>query len=141
VGCGNPVSSGPGPAVDLYIVAFDAPARGRYRDRSTKAVERIASQLLENRLVSRYIRRIAYVDAGAEGGDLSFTARFSFGAGLSAQRAADGYSGYPALSSCGTRPSAVSAGSVILPVGFAISHASASNSSRAGIRSVGTERA
>jgi hypothetical protein len=47
------------PMADLYIIGFDPPATGTYRDRSIRATERIAQQLVEHQLVSQYIRRIA----------------------------------------------------------------------------------
>jgi hypothetical protein len=70
----------PGPLVDVYIVAFESPATGQYRDRSIRATERIARQLADNRDISRWLRRIAYLDAGCELGALAFKKRFSFAA-------------------------------------------------------------
>ena len=67
---------------DLYLIAFNSPERGKYRPRLFQATERIAEQLVEDRLVSEYIRRVAYLDARAAGGSLRFTKRFAFGRDL-----------------------------------------------------------
>lgn len=70
-----------GPA-DLYVIAFDPPASGEYRDRSIRATEEISRQLVEHSLVSQYVRRIADLEAFADGDLSSFACRFAFGSGL-----------------------------------------------------------
>lgn len=69
----------PGPLVDVYIVAFDSPVEGTYRDRSIRATEAIARQLIESSVASPWLRRIAYLDADHELGSLRFTNRFAHG--------------------------------------------------------------
>ena len=70
-----------GPFADIYVLAFDPPARGTYRERSFDAAEEIARRLIEDEVVSRYIRRIAYVDALPKEGKIAFKRRFAFGSG------------------------------------------------------------
>jgi len=73
---------GEGPFADLYIIAFDPPASGTYRQESFEATEQISKALLEYDEVSRYIRRIAYLEASPADGGLKFERRFAFGSGL-----------------------------------------------------------
>lgn len=70
-----------GPA-DIYVIGFEPPARGEYRERSTRATEEISRQLVEHSLVSQYVRRIAYIEAFADSDLSSLTCRFAFGSGL-----------------------------------------------------------
>lgn len=71
-----------GPFADLYLIAFEPPAAGMYREPSLQATEDIARQLVEHSLVSQYLRRIAYLEAFADGDLSTFTCRFAFGSGV-----------------------------------------------------------
>jgi hypothetical protein len=71
-----------GPFVDLYLIAFEPPAAGMYREPSLQATEDIARQLVEHSLVSEYLRCIAYLEALADGDLSTFTCRFAFGSGV-----------------------------------------------------------
>ena len=67
-----------GPFADLYLIAFE-PERGTYFDASLQATERNSEQLLEASAVSGFLRRIAYVEAVADGARMRFKKGFSFG--------------------------------------------------------------
>ena len=71
-----------GPFADLYLIAFEPPAAGMYREPSLQATEDIARQLVEHSFVSQYLRRIAYLEAFADGDLSTFTCRFAFGSGV-----------------------------------------------------------
>ena len=71
-----------GPFADLYLIAFEPPATGMYREPSLQATEDIARQLVEHSIVSQYLRRIAYLEAFADGDLSTFTCRFAFGIGV-----------------------------------------------------------
>lgn len=71
-----------GPFADVYIVAFDPPGTGTYRERSLFATERIAERLVDYAEFSRFVRRIAYIDASSRNGALAFHKRFAFGQGV-----------------------------------------------------------
>jgi hypothetical protein len=71
-----------GPFADLYLIAFEPPAAGMYREPSLQATEDIARQLVEHSLVSQYLRGIAYLEAFADGDLSTFTCRFAFGSGV-----------------------------------------------------------
>lgn len=71
-----------GPFADIYIIAFEPPTRGTYRERSLVATEQIAKRILEYEEFSRYIRRIACVDAFVMDARLVFEKRFAFGDGV-----------------------------------------------------------
>jgi hypothetical protein len=68
-----------GPFADVYVIAFDPPSRGRYRERSLRATEHIACRLAEDVIVSQYVRRFAYLDAFVKKASLVFEKRFAFG--------------------------------------------------------------
>jgi hypothetical protein len=67
-----------GPYVDIYLIAFDPPKTGKYRERSFHATEKISKHLVQNEEFSAWFRRIAYIEASAEKGELRFDSRFSF---------------------------------------------------------------
>ena len=85
--CGHPQAQGlawpqVGPFADLYLIAFEPPAAGMYREPSLQATEDIARHLVGHSLVSQYLRRIAYLEAFADGDLSTFTCRFAFGSGV-----------------------------------------------------------
>jgi hypothetical protein len=67
-----------GPFIDIYLIAFESPPAGRFRQRSFDASRRIAEGLFDQAVVQNLIRRIAYLDAANEGGALIFREEFSF---------------------------------------------------------------
>jgi hypothetical protein len=69
-----------GPFADLYIIAHNA-SEGTYRECSIDATEKISEQLVADARFSRYIRRIAYLNA-INSGAMRFEKRFAFGLGL-----------------------------------------------------------
>lgn len=69
-----------GPFADLYIIAHN-PSEGTYREPSIDATEKISEQLVADARLSRYIRRIAYLNA-INTGAMTFEKRFAFGSGL-----------------------------------------------------------
>lgn len=71
-----------GPFADLYIIGFDSPRTGKYRERSFDATKRISERLVQEESISRYIRRIAYLEALADEGTMEFEKRFAFGQGV-----------------------------------------------------------
>jgi hypothetical protein len=71
-----------GPFADVYIIAFAPPPTGTYRERSFNATRRISESLAANADFTRYIRRIAYLEASLENGAMVFAKRFAFGPGL-----------------------------------------------------------
>jgi hypothetical protein len=71
-----------GPFADLYLVAFEPPETGKYRERSFKATQEISKRLVADPAVASYIRRIAYLEAVVDHGGLAFENRFAFGAKL-----------------------------------------------------------
>jgi hypothetical protein len=71
-----------GPFADVYIIAFESPAAGDNRKRALEATERIAERLVQDEVFSRYVRRVAYVDAFADDDSLVFKKRFAFGPGV-----------------------------------------------------------
>ena len=80
---GNLAWPAAGPFADAYIVAFEPPATGKYRQRSFDATARICEKLIARPDVSSIIRRIAYIEATDNGaGGLAFTSKFAFGRGL-----------------------------------------------------------
>lgn len=79
----NPARPAAGPFADAYIVAFEPPTTGRYRQRSFDATARICEKLMARPDVSSFIRRIAYIEATENGNrELAFTSKFAFGPGL-----------------------------------------------------------
>lgn len=66
-----------GPFADIYVIAFKSPYRGKYRKRLLDASEKISEHLVEHEAFSRYIRRIAYIDALGDEGTLAFRQRFA----------------------------------------------------------------
>ena len=72
-----------GPFVDLYIIAFEPPTTGAYRVQSYDATSTISKKLMEDALVTSYVRRIAYLEATLGGGELTFKKKFAYGAGMS----------------------------------------------------------
>lgn len=78
----NMVWSETGPFADLYLVAFEPPETGKYRERSFKATQEISRRLVVDPAVASFIRRIAYLEAVVDDGGLAFKPRFAFGAGL-----------------------------------------------------------
>ena len=80
---GNLAWPAAGPFADAYIVAFEPPTTGKYRQRSFDATARICEKLIARPDVSSIIRRIAYIEATDNGaGGLAFTSKFAFGRGL-----------------------------------------------------------
>jgi hypothetical protein len=77
-----------GPVIDVYLIAFEPPKGGRFRPRSYEATKTISQKLVEDKRCSSVIRRIAYLEAGAEGDRLAFSTRFAFGPGTQTPRAA-----------------------------------------------------
>jgi hypothetical protein len=71
-----------GPFTDLYMIAFESPVTGRYRERLLNATRRISELLVRDAKVAPYIRRIAYLEASASGDDMTFEKRFAFGLGM-----------------------------------------------------------
>jgi hypothetical protein len=70
-----------GPFLDLYVIAFEPPIRGKYRQRSYEAVEKISEQMVGDPRCASVIRRIAYIEASAERDQLTFKQSFAFSAG------------------------------------------------------------
>jgi hypothetical protein len=56
-----------GPFLDIYLLAFDPPKAGRYREHAFIVTAKLSQKLPEYRRVSRHIRRIAYLEAFGEG--------------------------------------------------------------------------
>lgn len=67
-----------GPFADLYIIAFNPPKTGKYREPSFDATRQISEKLIKDRVVSSLVRRIAYVEATSRGEDLVFYKKFAF---------------------------------------------------------------
>jgi hypothetical protein len=71
-----------GPFADIYIIAFDPPQTGKYRERSYKATKKISERLVKDPSFSGYIRRIAYLEAtSTKDGTMEFEKHFAFGRG------------------------------------------------------------
>lgn len=70
-----------GPFIDVYLLAFEPPDRGRYRARLHEATRTISAKLVEDPRCSSVIRRIACVEATVEGDRLAFRKDFAFGPG------------------------------------------------------------
>jgi hypothetical protein len=75
-----------GPSIDLYLIAYEPPQTGEFRERSTAATERIAKTMIASPKVSKWLRRIAYLEAKSAGGQLSFEALFVAGLPLDENR-------------------------------------------------------
>ena len=67
-----------GPFLDVYLIGFDPPSKGKYRERSFEATRSISSKLVKDTRVHSVIRRIAYIEAEAQDQGLSFVKRFAF---------------------------------------------------------------
>lgn len=67
-----------GPFLDVYLIGFDPPTKGKYRERSFEATRSISSKLVKDTRVHSVIRRIAYIEAEPQGQGLSFVKRFAF---------------------------------------------------------------
>jgi hypothetical protein len=68
-----------GPFADLYLIAYKPPERGKYRESSFNATEKISQSLMKDPSFARYIRRIAYLEAFIENDAMAFEKRFAFG--------------------------------------------------------------
>lgn len=64
---------GDSPAIDLYVIAFEAADRGAYRERSFNAARRIAAAFAESADASRFLRRIAFLKAVPQEDALEFS--------------------------------------------------------------------
>jgi hypothetical protein len=71
-----------GPFADVYVIAYAPPKTGRYRERSFDASKKISEHLMAEARFTRYIRRIAYLEASVENRVMLFEKRFAFGLGL-----------------------------------------------------------
>ncbi len=71
-----------GPFADAYIIVFEPPRTGNWRERSFNATEQISKRLVKDVDFSSHIRRIAYIEASAKNGSLNFEKRFAFGPGV-----------------------------------------------------------
>jgi hypothetical protein len=68
-----------GPFADLYLIAYQPPVRGKYRESSFNATEKISRRLMKDPNFTRYIRRVAYLEARIENDAMAFDKRFAFG--------------------------------------------------------------
>lgn len=67
------------PGLSIYLIAFAAPERGKYRTRSFDASKKIVAKLMVDPRVNRVVRRIAYLEASADlgsGSKLAFNQLF-----------------------------------------------------------------
>jgi hypothetical protein len=71
----GPLQSTTGPFLDIYVIAFMPPTTGAFRDDAFQVSSAIARKLLEEPVVNSVIRRIAYLEALAEEGHLSFVSK------------------------------------------------------------------
>ena len=69
---------GDGPFIDVYLIAYEPPERGEFRGRSTEATERMAEKMMASPKVTRWLRRVAYLEARARDDQLEFEAAFVF---------------------------------------------------------------
>jgi hypothetical protein len=55
--------------LSIYLIAYAAPERGAYRERSFRATERLSAKLMRDRRINEVVRCIAYLEAstGADG--------------------------------------------------------------------------
>jgi hypothetical protein len=67
------------PFADMYVIAYEAPERGRYRPRSLRATERICERLMSSGYVPEQVRRLAYLNASSGTASLEFECAFAFG--------------------------------------------------------------
>ena len=65
-----------GPYIDVFLIAYEPPDTGRFRERSTAATEEIARKMIVSPKVSKWVRRIAYLTAKSASGQLSFEPLF-----------------------------------------------------------------
>jgi hypothetical protein len=70
-----------GPIGDMYLIAYEPPARGKFRERSFEATKEISKRLVGESEVGRVVRRIVYLEASATNGALAFEVKFAFGIG------------------------------------------------------------
>jgi hypothetical protein len=68
-----------GPFIDVYLIAFEPPERGRFRSRFHEATKTISAKLVEDARCSSVIRRIAYLEATVEVNQLAVRKGFAFG--------------------------------------------------------------
>jgi len=68
-----------GPYVDVYILVFEPPKVGKYRERSFNATKQISEQLMKDGRFAKIVRRIAYIEAAIENDDMAFKKLFAFG--------------------------------------------------------------
>lgn len=65
-----------GPWLDVWVIGYQPPEVGEYRQGSFEASEQISAHLINESRVNQAIRRIAYVEAVLEGVDLTFEEKF-----------------------------------------------------------------
>lgn len=70
-----------GPVIDVYLLAFEPPDRGRYRSRLHEATRTVSAKLVDDPRCNSVIRRIACIEAAVEGDQLAFRKGFAFGLG------------------------------------------------------------
>jgi hypothetical protein len=69
------------PFADIYVIAYEAPGRGKYRERSLEATEKICERLMSDGYVPQQVRRLVYLKASSGAESLEFERVFAFGQG------------------------------------------------------------
>lgn len=70
------------PYADIYVIAYEAPERGKYRERSLRATERTCERLMSHGYVAQQVRRLVYLNASPGTESLEFECAFAFGQGV-----------------------------------------------------------
>jgi hypothetical protein len=67
-----------GPVIDIYLIAFEPPTTGDYREPSFKATKKIIEQMVQDERFTSVVRRTAYLEAAVADDRLLFERRFVF---------------------------------------------------------------
>ena len=69
------------PFADIYVIAYEVPERGKYRERSLRATEKICERLMSDGYVPQQVRRLVYLNTSSVAENLEFERAFGFGQG------------------------------------------------------------
>ena len=71
----GPLLAADGPFLDIYLIAFQPPERGLFRDDAFAASAEICSKLIAEPAINSVIRRFAYLEVVPDHGGLTFESR------------------------------------------------------------------